>query len=187
MIRPSFCGGATVAALLAALALGACGDAAESEPVDGSAATVDRTLAGVIAEDDTLDGLEAVVETAGLTAVLDGQGPYTLFAPSQAALGGAAEDLSADQMSAQGAALVRAHIVPGALTRADIEAAIQRAGGEAVQMRTMTDDLLTFTRDGSDIVVSSADGARARLTAQETVASNGVVQPVDGILVAPAA
>ena len=50
-------------------------------------------------------------------------------------------------------------------------------------MRTMSDGLLTFSKDGDVVVVTAADGATARLTGAETVVSNGVVQPVDGVLV----
>jgi len=50
-------------------------------------------------------------------------------------------------------------------------------------VRTMADGLLTFTREGEAIVVTAEDGATARLTGGETVAANGVVQPVDGVLV----
>ena len=74
--------------------------------------------------------------------------------------------------------------MPGALTRADIAAAIQRDGGE-VQMRTMANTLLTFSRDGEAIVVSAESGARGRLIGEERLASNGVLQPVDALLVRP--
>ena len=50
-------------------------------------------------------------------------------------------------------------------------------------MRTMADSLITFTLDGETIVVTSADGVRARLTGDETAASNGVLHPIDGLLV----
>jgi hypothetical protein len=54
-------------------------------------------------------------------------------------------------------------------------------------MRTMAGSLVTFTRDGDTIVVTAADGSSARMTGQEVLASNGVLQPVDGLLVKPAA
>lgn len=142
-----------------------------------------KTLAAAIGDEGDLDTLESVVKNSGLSDVLEGKGPYTVFAPANAALGAAGGDLSGDTMKAQSAALLRAHIVPGALTRADIMAAIDRKVGGGVQMRTMADGVLTFSRDGSVVVVTAADGATARLTGDETVASNGVVQPVDGMLV----
>ena len=164
------------------LSLAACGG--EAEKADGTiAAPSSRTLAAAIGDAGDLDTLEGVVKNAGLSDVLEGKGPYTVFAPANAALGAAGTDLSGAAMKAQSAALLRAHIVPGALTRADILAAIDRNGGKSVQMLNMADGLLTFSKDGEAVVVTAADGATARLTGAESVVSNGVVQPVDGVLV----
>ncbi len=164
------------------LSLAACGG--EADKTGGTAAAPSSgTLSGAIGDAGDLGTLEAVIGNAGLSDVLDGKGPYTVFAPADAALGAAGGDLSNPAMKAQSAALLRAHIVPGALTRADILAAIERNGGKGVQMRNMADGLLTFSKDGETVVVTAADGASARLTGPESVVSNGVVQPLDGVLV----
>jgi len=177
---------------LAGLALAACGDRADK--ADGSAETPapsSRTLAAELKDDGQLDTLERVVDNAELGSVLEGKGPYTVFAPQNAAFGAAGEALGSEAMKAQGAALLRAHIVPGALTRQDIRAALQASGGSRVEMRTMSDSVLTFTSQGDAIVATASDGSQARLVGDETLASNGVIQPVDGVLVkqdaAPAA
>ena len=117
--------------------------------------------------------------------MLDGVGPYTLFAPADPAFpaDSAPIDVADESRRAESAALLQAHIVPGALTRQDIEAALAGDADGRVQMRTMANTLLTFSRDGSAIVVTSEGGARGRLTGEEKVASNGVMQPVDALLV----
>ena len=74
--------------------------------------------------------------------------------------------------------------MPGASTRDDILAALEREADGNVQMRTMADTLLTFTREGETVIVTAPDGSSGRLTGEETVASNGVIQPVDGLLLA---
>ena len=165
-------------------ALAACGQSDDAAAPASAPEPSSRTVAATVEASGDLGVLEGVVENAGLATVLEGKGPYTVFAPVDAAFqaNGAAADLSDAAMRAQGVALVRAHIVPGALTRADIGAAIDKASGGSVQMRTMADGLLTFTRDGQTIVITAPDGATARLTASESLASNGVVQPVDAIL-----
>lgn len=165
------------------LCLAACGSEADKAEDDSAAAAASsETLATAINDEGDLDTLANVIDNSGLSDVLEGKGPYTVFAPANAALGAAGADLSGAAMKAQSAALLRAHIVPGVLTRADILAAIASGGGGGVQMRTMTDGLLTFSRDGEAVVVTAADGATARLTGEERVVSNGVVQPVDGLL-----
>ena len=175
---------------LAALALAAC------NPVDGEAEkTADATAAATPSSEPLSaslpDGLEKVALSSGLNGVLEGVGPYTVLAPMDAVVTRDAAGLDDKANSAQAAALLRAHILPGALTRADIAAALDKEGaGGKVEMRTMSDSVVTFSRDGKAIVVTAPDGAVARLTGEETLASNGVVQPVDALLVkatAPAA
>lgn len=172
---------------LAFVLLAACsGDDRAGADKAGEASS--RTLAATLQAADGYDTLEEVATNAGLAGVLDGVGPYTLFAPADAAFTtGGAGDFTDDTLRAQGAALLRAHIVPGALTRNDIAAAIQRDADGEVQMRTMADTLLTFSRQGEAVTVRSENGASARLVGEESVAKNGVLQPVDALLVRPEA
>lgn len=170
---------------LCVMALAGCGEGKTDGP--GVAATPsNRTLAETLKGDRAFGTLERVLDNAALGDVLAGTGPYTVFAPADAAFGVAAGDLVDEAMKAQAAALLRAHIVPGALTRSDIEAAIAGDGDGMVEMRTMANNLLTFSKEGETIIVAGDNGARARLTGSETLASNGVVQPVDALLAASA-
>jgi len=166
----------------AALTLAACGRTEPAADDSGAPEPSTRTLAASLDDNDSLGALEGVVEGAGLKTVLEGVGPYTVFAPTDAAFTAAGGAPGADE-KAQGATLVRAHIVPGAVTRADINAALDRASGGKVEMRTMDGGVLTFSREGQTIRVTAPDGAAAALTESETAASNGVIQPVDGVLV----
>lgn len=169
------------AASMLALALTACG-ARDSDTV---AEPADETLAAALDGDGQFGTLDDVIENAGLQTVLEGVGPYTIIAPVDGAFetaGRTGGDFASDEMRAQGAELVRAHLLPGAVTRADLDAAIERGGEAGAEMRTMSDGVLTFTRDGDAIVVTAEDGSSARLTGDEFLASNGVIQPVDSIL-----
>lgn len=171
---------------LCVMALAGCGDGAgKAEGTGAAAAPSNRTLAATLKGDRAFGTLERVLDNAALGDVLAGKGPYTVFAPSDAAFSATAGDLGDEAMKAQGAAMLRAHIVPGALTRADIVAAIAREGSGAVKMRTMANSLLTFSKEGETVIVAGDNGARARLTGSETLASNGVVQPIDALLVGP--
>ena len=160
---------------LAVLLLAACGDGAEKTATGETAAagpsqkTLNAALSG---------SMKKVVENASLSTVLEGVGPYTLLAPPDAALSGFTDPA----MKAEDAALVRAHLLPGAVTRADIGTAIDAAAAKKVEMRTMAGGLVTFTRDGEAIVAAAENGTSARLTGAEGVQSNGVLQPIDGVL-----
>lgn len=178
---------------LAVFTLAGCGDRSdkagkESPAAAAQAVATNRTLAASLEAEVKHGGLTTVLNNSGLREALDGVGPYTLFAPTDAALkGGAGADFTDPSMRPEGAALLRAHIVPGALTRADIIAAVDRSGGKGAQMRTMGGNLLMFTRNGKDLVATASDGASARVTGPEVLASNGVLQPLDGMLSKPSA
>lgn len=170
---------------LAVLTLAACGG--DDGKSDGATEPSSQTLAATLKGDEAFGTLEQVLTNAGLTDVLEGTGPYTVFAPSDAAFTstGSDSDFTTEAMRAPAVALLRAHIVPGALTRADIGAAIDGGGTGTIQMRTMADTLLSFTRDGDTIVVTAPDGASAHLTGSEELAKNGVIQPIDALLIKP--
>lgn len=175
---------------LAVVLLAACG--AENDKAAETTERVEpssRSLAATLRAEAEFGTLGRIATNAGLAEVLDGVGPYTLFAPADTAFpeDAAPADVADQDRRAESAALLRAHIVPGALTRQDIGAALDGDADGSVQMRTMANTLLTFSRDGSAIVVTSEGGARGRLTGEEKVASNGVMQPVDGLLVRPTA
>jgi uncharacterized surface protein with fasciclin (FAS1) repeats len=173
----------TLAALGAAvLALQGCSsETADSEPAEVS----NETLATMVAADDGLSTVSGVLGDAGLAQVFDGVAAYTLFAPQDAAfdaLDEAGDDLRTPEQRAAMVAILRDHIVPGYLTPEDIRNAIEQADDGSVEMRTMGDHTLTFTRSNDTITVTSEDGASAEFAGEALRASNGVAIPLDGVL-----
>jgi uncharacterized surface protein with fasciclin (FAS1) repeats len=128
--------------------------------------------------------LANAVKAAGLTQTLSGAQPYTLFAPTEAALQklpGGPGGLLAPEAKGQLVALLTGHIVPGMVTAADLGRAIDRGKGKA-QLATVGGSNLSFSRDGDSIVVTDAAGGQARITRADMLQSNGVVHSVDGVL-----
>jgi len=188
---------ALAAASIVALALAGCGrsDDSRNEATNNAAAATAEapggTLAAALDGNGELDTLHDLARNAGLDDVLGGVGPYTLFAPNDAAfetLGGErVEALKGEAMRPQAIALLRGHIVPGLVTRRDLDAALSRDSANPVRMRTMSGGTLTFAREGDAITVTAEGGARARLAGDETTASNGAIHPVDALLMPTAA
>lgn len=184
-----------VAAALAALPLSACGRADEAQNAgtanaasNAAAAPAERpseTIAARLEAQDDLDTFQDLARNAGLGDVLGGVGPYTVFAPTDAAFAALGDErvnaLKGAAMRPQAMALLRAHIVPGLVTSRDLDAALANASGRPVRMRTMGAGTLSFAREGGSIVVT-ADGARARLAGTESIATNGAIHPVDALL-----
>lgn len=174
-------------AALAALALAGCNPAPEAEADPRAAEPSSRTLASELESAGGLDRLEALVGVSGLEQVLEGVGPYTVLAPVDDAFSGAPSfEFRDEAQKAQAAALLRAHMLPGAVTRADVATALDRAGGK-VEMRTLDGGLIAFSREGENVVATTVDGARAVLLGDQVLASNGVIQPIDGVLLKPPA
>jgi uncharacterized surface protein with fasciclin (FAS1) repeats len=180
------------AAALALLPLTACSQKADGG-ADGKAAATpapsDETLAAELAKTDDLSKLNDALRDTGLSQVFDNGASYTIFAPTDAAfdkLGDTGKALMSQDQRAVLTAVLRDHIVPGYLTPDDIGTAIDAQGGK-VNVRTMGDHKLTFTRDGTAYRVTSDDGSTALIAGDPVTASDGVAIPVDGVLKKPPA
>lgn len=177
---------APVIAALAAgtLLLQACsGDGAESG--EETAEVQEATLAASVADADGLSTVSGALGDAGLAQVFDGAAAYTLLAPNDSAfqaLGEAGTALATPEQRPAMVAILRDHIVPGYLTPDDIANAIEQDGDGTVTMRTMGAKTVTFTEADNAIVVTSEDGATARLTGDAVRARNGVAIPLYAVL-----
>lgn len=175
-------------ALCALVPLGACKqdapkDAARSDAKAAPAGTLASSLAGA----KNLSTVSSAFSDAGLATVFDGPGSYTLLAPEDEAFGKLdlkSGDLKSPELRPVLVAMLRDHILPGAITPDAIRAAIKARGGP-VKMRTLGDGVVTFSVSGDDIVAEGANGMRAEIEEPAMTASNGVVLPIDGLLKTP--
>ena len=171
---------------LALVSLAACDRAGDSTaPVagaaQGSAATLTRAIDGA----PGLSTVSAALKGTGLATVFEGAAPYTLLAPDDDAfgkLGASAAMLKAPENGAAMAAVIKAHVLPGYLTVADINAALKAAQGKPVRMKTMAGDEVTFTRTGEVLTATAADGSTAKVSGSELTSGNGVAIPIDTVL-----
>lgn len=154
-----------------------------------SAAKGDPTARKTISEnlaasaDHTI--LVRALKAAGLDQTLAGAGPYTLFAPNDAAFrrlpAGAVETLLKPEQKGSLTTLLTYHIVPGVVTAADLGRAIDKAKGKA-QLATIAGGNIVAVRQGPSIVLSDGAGGQARVMEADILQSNGVVHVIDGVL-----
>lgn len=170
---------------LPALLLAGCNS---NQPATGDEAELElgSTVATLLRGEHELSTTAGLIADTGLAPVLDAAASYTLLAPTNAAyaaLEGSAEggEDTPDGNSVK-AALMRGHLLPGYVTVADIETAIDASDSHSVAMQTMADTPLTFTRQGEDVKVTSADGASALLAGAGVSGGNGVILPIDAVL-----
>ncbi len=177
------------------LGLVACGDnetkdQATANEAAGNAATAQAQsgtdIAEALGQSGDHSSFMQAVETAGLTQTLRGVGPYTVFAPNNAAFEAipaeTREGLNSAAQRERLIALLSYHIVPGTVTAQDIGRAIDSGQGGRAELATVAGDNLTLSRDGDAVVVTDGSGARARVVQADQLHSNGVVHSVDAVL-----
>jgi uncharacterized surface protein with fasciclin (FAS1) repeats len=129
--------------------------------------------------------LVSAVKSAGLTETLSGAGPYTVFAPTNAAFeklpAGTAEGLMRPESKGALTGILTYHVVPGVVTAKDLAGAIERGGGKA-QLATVGGGNLTATQANGGVIVTDAKGGQARVTQADVMQSNGVVHVIDAVL-----
>ena len=129
--------------------------------------------------------LVAAVKAAGLVETLQGEGPFTVFAPTDAAFSrlpdGTVDSLLQPENRDQLAAILTYHVVPGRIDAQILSNAIKSNGGEATYS-TVQSEQLTFRMQGKNIVVEDAKGTTAVVAAANVFGSNGVIHVIDGVL-----
>ena len=121
--------------------------------------------------------LVAAVQAAGLVDTLNGKGPFTVFAPTDAAFAklpaGTLEMLLKPENKAKLAAILTYHVVPGSVKAADV-VKLKYAG-------TVNGQRVDIKVDGAKVTV---DGAA--VTATDIACSNGVIHVIDAVILPPA-
>ncbi len=124
----------------------------------------------------------AAAKAAGLDQTLAGPGPYTVFVPTDQAIGQAPAgsfDTSPGNR-AQLTGIITNMILPGTVLVADIDKAIDANKGKA-PLATMGGSTLTATKEGGNTVITDSAGHKATITKGDEQFTNGVVHEVDGV------
>jgi uncharacterized surface protein with fasciclin (FAS1) repeats len=129
--------------------------------------------------------LVAAVKAAGLVDTLSGTGPFTVFAPTNAAFAklpaGTVETLLKPENKDKLVSVLTYHVVPGRMSAKDLMEAAKKAGGQA-KLKTVEGDWLTVEAKGSTLSIWDAKGNVSKVTIQNVFQSNGVIQVIDTVL-----
>lgn len=129
--------------------------------------------------------LVAAVKAAGLVDTLSGSGPFTVFAPTNAAFeklpAGTVDTLVKPENKKKLTEILTYHVVPGNNSAAAIKAAIENGGGKA-EWETAAGETLTGTIENGKLVLTDEKGGKARVTIGDVNQSNGVIHVIDGVL-----
>lgn len=160
---------------------------ASTDPmVGGAAMSPNETIVANAAKASTLTTLVSAVQAAGLAETLSGPGPFTVFAPDNAAFekvpAATRESLMAPAGKADLTKILTYHVVPGRLTAADLATQAQANGGR-VALTTVEGGTLTavVNPDGS-VTLTDEAGNTSRVTQSDVLQSNGVVHVIDTVV-----
>lgn len=162
-------------------------DGAKMNPMVGGGmmeANKDIVSNAVNSKDHTT--LVAAVKAAGLVETLQGKGPFTVFAPTDAAFkllpDGTVDTLVQPENKAKLTAILTYHVVAGRYTAKDIMALIKKGKGTAT-LKTVNGGTLTAMMNGPmNVVLKDATGGVADISTYDVIQSNGVIHVIDKVL-----
>ncbi len=158
---------------------------AKNPMVGGAAMYPTKTIVenAVNSKDHTT--LVAAVKAADLVGTLSSKGPFTVFAPTNAAFArlpaGTVDTLVKPENKATLSGILTYHVVPGRITAGQIASLAARHRGTA-SLKTVQGETLRFRKSGSAWTVVDAKGGSARITIANVMQSNGVIHVIDGVL-----
>lgn len=183
----------TLLAAASAFALAACSEPAPDATTDDTAMADDAapiadepgTVVAVAQGNPDFSTLVTAVTAAELGDTLSGSGPFTVFAPNNAAFDklpeGTLETLTAPEGKEQLTGILTYHVVPGLTDAATLTKAITDNGG-SYELTTVNGAKLTASLDGDKVVLTDANGGRSTVTATDVAASNGVIHVIDTVV-----
>ncbi|ACF51738.1 fasciclin domain-containing protein [Stenotrophomonas maltophilia] len=159
--------------------------AANTVMVGGAAMYPTKTIVenAINSKDHTT--LVAAVKAAGLVDTLNGAGPFTVFAPTNAAFdklpAGTVDTLVKPENKAQLTKILTYHVVPGTYTSAQLVADARKHGGKAT-LKTVQGEPLTISLHEGKLWVIDAKGGKAGISIADVGQSNGVIHVIDTVL-----
>ena len=129
--------------------------------------------------------LVAAVKAADLVETLSGKGPFTVFAPTNAAFDklpkGTVETLLKPENKKMLQGILTYHVVAGKMNSKDIAAAIKAGNGKAT-LTTVQGGKLVGSMDGKNLILTDEMGNKSTVTIADVNQSNGVIHVIDAVV-----
>ncbi len=153
---------------------------------EGSAAATAPTIVGAAAANADFSTLVAAVQAAGLVDTLNSAGPFTVFAPTNAAFAalpaGTVDTLLRPENRDQLTRILTYHVIAGRASARDIRNAIRRGRGTA-SFTTVAGERITATHDRrGNLVLVDQRGGRSTVRAADLNQSNGIIHVIDRVV-----
>jgi uncharacterized surface protein with fasciclin (FAS1) repeats len=130
--------------------------------------------------------LVAAVKAAGLVDTLSGPGPFTVFAPTNAAFAklpaGTVDNLLKPENKPTLVKVLTYHVVPGRMTAVNLMKAVKDGEGEAHLKTVAGEDLIVKQAGPGKLTVTDSKGDVAMVTIADVLQSNGVIHVIDTVM-----
>ena len=145
----------------------------------------DPTIVGVAAGNDNFSTLVAAVKAADLVATLNSDGPFTVFAPTNAAFDklpeGTIPTLLKPENKATLTAVLTYHVVAGKFDAAAVVNAIKQNNGR-FEVKTVQGGTLTAMIKDGNVVLKDEKGGMSTVVITDVPASNGIIHAIDNVV-----
>lgn len=174
-----------VAAILAMSSAAAAQMMKENPMVGGAAMYPTKTIVANAMNSADHTTLVAAVKAAGLVDTLNGKGPFTVFAPTNAAFdqlpAGTVDTLLKPENKSMLTKVLTYHVVAGKYDSKELAKLISKGKGKA-WLKTVSGGTLTAWMDGDKIVLSDEKGGTSTVTTADVYQSNGVIHVINAVL-----
>lgn len=171
-------------ALAPAFATPALASAETTVMVGGAPMLPTRTIVENAVNSADHTTLVAAVKAAGLVDTLNSAGPFTVFAPTNAAFAklpaGTVDTLLKPENKASLAKVLTYHVVAGRVAASDLVGQI-KAGGGSARLTTVAGGVLTASLMGSTVMLTDEKGGMAHVTQADVLQKNGVIHVTDAV------
>ena len=144
-----------------------------------------KDIVDVAASDDNFSTLVVAVKTAGLVETLKGDGPFTVFAPTNAAFAklptGTVESLLQPESKKALSKILTYHVVAGQFNATDVIAAVKSAGG-TYTLETVSGNRLKASLANDTVILTDENGGVSAITKTDVSTSNGVIHVIDSVV-----
>ncbi|GAB5565896.1 MAG: fasciclin domain-containing protein [Winogradskyella sp.] len=148
-------------------------------------ATAQKTIVDAAVGNENFSTLVAALKAGDLVAALQGDGPFTVFAPTNEAFAKIDKATLSDLLKPENketlAKILTYHVISGKLMASDVVAALKEGKGK-VEVKTLAGQILTVIKKDGKIWLKDQAGNYSEITATDVEGSNGVIHVIDSVV-----
>jgi len=153
--------------------------------VYSSNVTAQETIVDVAVGNKNFSTLVTALKAANLVTALQGDGPFTVFAPTNDAFAKIDSETLSSLLEEKNqnalANILTYHVVPGKLTATDVVAALKKGNG-AVDLKALNGQVLSVMEKDGKIWLKDTNGNYSEITATDVMGSNGVIHVINAVV-----